>query len=696
MTPSGLLWPAALAPDSVDALARAARLVSPGMTRASGGLGEDGVDRAILRAAEQLGLVAEPVPLLERDLRARLAAGRPLLLVPRDGAGVVAVLGWRRGRAILLAPDGTRTPAGSEAVRAMGAPGVDDDPFARVAREAGFTGKAEARVRDAIRQDASAGRPWGAAFPLTASPAAALGGVLRDIDVARSSAVVLAAVTLQTLCVVLAWWVLGRGALSGSAGRGWLTAFFLLLLSVMPLQALGRMAQGRMAYRFGRLLRARLHQGALSLTTEEARAEGTGRMLGRVFESARLEVFSLGAAFAALLGAIQLPVAMWVLGRGAGGMAGPMLLAAAVLAAALLTVRHYRRLAVWTQLRNEHTHRLVELMLGHRTRLAQERAAHRHREEDQELARMVAAAREADDTMMPLVAALPRAFFTAGLLVQGAALLGHADLPLMALGLAGTLLGYGALQVLSIGAHDLCRALLAWRQVSALCGAAERRALAPSSMLPEMAAATPAGTAALEARHLGFTYPGRTQAALDHVELALRPGERVLLEGPTGSGKSTLVALLGGLRHPTAGAVLLRGLDRRMWGDAGWRRRVVLAPQFQENHLFAASLAFNLLLGRRWPPHPEDLAEAEEVCQELGLGPLLQRMPAFLMQPVGDTGWQLSHGERTRVFLARALLQRADVVLLDECFAALDPATLRSALACARRRAGTLLVVAHP
>ena len=63
---------------------------------------------------------------------------------------------------------------------------------------------------------------------------------------------------------------------------------------------------------------------------------------------------------------------------------------------------------------------------------------------------------------------------------------------------------------------------------------------------------------------------------------------------------------------------------------------------------------------------------------------------------VGETGWQLSHGERSRLYLARALLQRAELVILDESFAALDPENLRRALEFTLARADTLLVVAHP
>ena len=110
----------------------------------------------------------------------------------------------------------------------------------------------------------------------------------------------------------------------------------------------------------------------------------------------------------------------------------------------------------------------------------------------------------------------------------------------------------------------------------------------------------------------------------------------------------------------------------------------------------AETFAFNLLMGRRWPAWPADLEECETVCRELGLGDLIDRMPAGLQQMVGETGWQLSHGERSRLFIARAILQHADLVLLDESFAALDPENLRRALNSVLKRTPTLMVIAHP
>jgi ATP-binding cassette subfamily B protein len=142
--------------------------------------------------------------------------------------------------------------------------------------------------------------------------------------------------------------------------------------------------------------------------------------------------------------------------------------------------------------------------------------------------------------------------------------------------------------------------------------------------------------------------------------------------------------------------LLLWGYDRQLLGAEEWRRFVVMAPQFQENHVFSDTLAFNLLMGRRWPPTPADLREAEAICRELGLGEVIDRMPSGFQQMLGENGWQLSHGERSRLFIARTLLQNADLVILDESFGALDPENLYRAMNSVLERAETLMVIAHP
>ena len=117
-------------------------------------------------------------------------------------------------------------------------------------------------------------------------------------------------------------------------------------------------------------------------------------------------------------------------------------------------------------------------------------------------------------------------------------------------------------------------------------------------------------TPLLEAQALIFRHRTRSAPVLQDCSLHIRAGDRLLLEGPSGGGKSTLVSLLTGLRQPESGLLLCGGLDQHTLGAAGWRQRVVAAPQFHDNHIFAATLAFNLLLGRRWPPQPEDVVAA--------------------------------------------------------------------------------------
>jgi ATP-binding cassette subfamily B protein len=200
----------------------------------------------------------------------------------------------------------------------------------------------------------------------------------------------------------------------------------------------------------------------------------------------------------------------------------------------------------------------------------------------------------------------------------------------------------------------------------------------------------------LQLQGIHFQYADRKEPVLNGLSLTIRQGDHILLEGASGCGKSTLAAVAAGNLTPTAGSLFLRGFDPHTIGDAVWGRRIVAAPQFHDNHVFVGTLAYNALFGRCWPASPADLDEAERVMRGLGLGKLIDSMPAGISQMVGDMGWQLSHGERSRLFAARALLQRPDLLVLDESFGALDPDTLRDTMKFVSQEAESLVVVAHP
>jgi ATP-binding cassette subfamily B protein len=302
----------------------------------------------------------------------------------------------------------------------------------------------------------------------------------------------------------------------------------------------------------------------------------------------------------------------------------------------------------------------------------------------------------------------PRGWLALGMLALAPAFVsGVSTTTSLAVSIGGVLLAYHAFRTVGEGIDRVVSAVIAWDHVRPVWEAPAARASEASLVAGE---GEDRGSGArgeeddsqsqpvplLEARQVEYRYPGRAQPVLRSTGLDVRAGEWILLEGPSGGGKSTLAAVLAGLRDPQSGLVLFRGLDRASVGDAAWRRRVLLAPQFHQNHLVLGTLAFNLLLGRRWPPQPADLQEADAVCRSLGLGTVLDEMPGGLFQIVGETGWQLSQGQRSRVFVARALLQRPDVLILDESVDALDPETLSAVLACLRERAPTLMLIAHP
>ncbi len=115
------------------------------------------------------------------------------------------------------------------------------------------------------------------------------------------------------------WWLLGQGALQGRLDPGWLLAWGLMLLTLIPCRLLVTYAAGMLAIRAGALVKRRLLFGALKLDRQAVRSQGAGQLLGRVMESEVLEQTALGGGFLALTALVELGLAAWVLTQGAGG-----------------------------------------------------------------------------------------------------------------------------------------------------------------------------------------------------------------------------------------------------------------------------------------------------------------------------------------------------------------------------------------
>ncbi len=497
-----------------------------------------------------------------------------------------------------------------------------------------------------------------------------------------------------------------QGPSEGRLDRGSLLAWALLLLTL----PLGRFAELAAAAALGHravlLLRRRLAAALLALAPASLRGEGTGRLLGRLLAAESLERLLLAAGPAVPLAVAELAGAAAVLAQGAAAAAHLALLLAALLAAAALAWRHARAQRFSAACRLALTGDLVEALSGHRTRLAQRGAAPEPLD-DVRFAACHAASRRMDGAAALLRSVLPRAWLLAGLALLVPALdpagpaPGAAAAPTLALtpalaaSLGGLLLAQAGLARLAAILCDLAAARTAFGDLRPLL--AGTAFTDPPALLTALTAPRPrqAAPRLVEARDLSYRPPGRPRPILAGAALTLRRGDRLLLDGASGSGKSTLAALLAGELPADSGLLLLDGLDLAATGIRAWRRRVVTVPQLHANHLFADTLAFNLLLGRGWPPSARDLGRAAGLCRDLGLGDLLDRLPAGLEQRIGEAGWQLSDGEASRVCLARALLQDPDLLILDESLAALDPENRLLALDVAAKRARTLVLIAH-
>lgn len=179
----------------------------------------------------------------------------------------------------------------------------------------------------------------------------------------------------------------------------------------------------------------------------------------------------------------------------------------------------------------------------------------------------------------------------------------------------------------------------------------------------------------LELREVAATWPGADRPAFTGASARLERGEWLVVEGPSGSGKSTLLTVLLGALAPSHGVLLLDGVDARTLDPDDLHRHVAWAPQ--EAHLFDSTVRANLLLGRARDDAPSE-AELTEALRRAGLGALLSALPAGLDTRIGSEGSHLSGGERQRLAIARTLLSRASVVLLDEPTAHLDEPTAQA------------------
>lgn len=195
----------------------------------------------------------------------------------------------------------------------------------------------------------------------------------------------------------------------------------------------------------------------------------------------------------------------------------------------------------------------------------------------------------------------------------------------------------------------------------------------------------------IEFRNLTFTYQGASAPVLTDINLHIRPGQTVAVVGGIGAGKSTLVSLVPRIYDAGRGQVLIDGCPVEEIPLATLRSAIGHVPQ--ETFLFSTTVRENIA----WGALEANGEEVEQVAFEAGLSGDIESFPVGYETPVGERGAALSGGQRQRTAIARALIRRPAILILDDALSSVDTETEAKILSQLRRvrRAQTNLIVSH-
>ncbi|RDW90347.1 ABC transporter ATP-binding protein [Aspergillus mulundensis] len=174
----------------------------------------------------------------------------------------------------------------------------------------------------------------------------------------------------------------------------------------------------------------------------------------------------------------------------------------------------------------------------------------------------------------------------------------------------------------------------------------------------------------VQLRDVHFSYPARPDIkVMNGLTVDIKPGKFAALVGPSGAGKSTIISLVERLYTPQSGSVIIDGVDITKHRDVAFRNSIALVPQ--ESVLFEGTIKFNISFGAR-PGHEVSQADIEEACKLANIHDTIAALPDGYDTLCGPNGSQFSGGQKQRLSIARALVRKPKLLILDESTSALD------------------------
>ena len=496
---------------------------------------------------------------------------------------------------------------------------------------------------------------------------------------------------ISNVMMIFSWFIIGKMIFQINYNLELFSIWALLLLSVIPFKLYSQWCQCQISMNTGTFFKQRLIFGAMHLKQDEIRNEGPGQFMGRLMESEAFESMAIDGSFDIIICIINFIISLYLLYVGCGLKISFVLISWLVCCFAFCFINYYFTNTWVSHFRNM-TNNMVERLAGYSTRLVQEKIDKWHDEEDIELNKYQQLSEKMDFITLILNPGLTRGWMIVS--IAFLYLCKPQSIHHLLISLGGIIIAYQAFSLLISGFSSFVFLLCSWQQVKPLFNSAVRykKEIPQNNETIDLKKSI---KPLIVMKDISYSYIKENSFKLEIPDLTLLKGDRILLEGHSGEGKSTLASIISGQRSPDSGLIFLKGYESSQIGSINWRRHVVLSPQFHENYIFTGSFAFNLLMGKSWPPGQEDLKNAENICLKLGLGDLLEKMPQGFEQMMGETGWQLSHGEQSRVFIARALLQKPDLMIFDESFMPLDSNTFEIVLNCVLENDAGIIIVAH-